>query len=171
MSLLPTREQAVSIGRSLARIACQLIIIGGGYVLSWLRYWPYLIALVVTWVLAFDLAHAATDPALIETRYCGTPKRNAQGSITRRADVLSAFRREHPCPATGKTTGACPGWEMNHVVPLACGGCDVVSNLDWMPDSIKTCADPHCRDRFERQVYAASQPIPGTSACKNTLVP
>lgn len=112
----------------------------------------------------------AADPALIESRYCGTPHRDKSGQIIRRADVLTSFRREHPCPATGAASGACPGWALNHVVPLACGGCDAVSNLDWMPDSIKSCADTHCRDRFERHVYAASQPIAGTPACKNEVV-
>jgi Dioxygenase len=34
----------------------------------------------------------------------------------------------HPCPATGLTRGPCPGCVKDHVVPLACGGPDAVSN-------------------------------------------
>lgn len=95
---------------------------------------------------------AAADP-LKETRYCGEPKRNAKGEIVRRADVLREFRKLYPCPATGQATGACPGWAINHTIPLASGGCDGISNLDWMPTAIKSCARPECRDRWERDVY------------------
>ncbi len=42
------------------------------------------------------------------------------------------FRRIHPCPITGKTTGACPGWEIDHVVPLCCRGKDAASNMRWL---------------------------------------
>jgi hypothetical protein len=35
--------------------------------------------------------------------------------------VTGAFQREHACPSTGETTG----------VPLAYGGPDAVSNLQW----------------------------------------
>lgn len=98
------------------------------------------------------IAIAAPDP-LKETRYCGEPKRNAKGEIVRRADVLREFKRLYPCPATGQTTGSCPKWAINHTIPLASGGCDGISNLDWMPTAIKSCARPECRDRWEREVY------------------
>jgi len=45
--------------------------------------------------------------------------------------VAREFQREHPCPATGRTIGACPGYRKDHVVPLACGGPDAVSNMQW----------------------------------------
>jgi hypothetical protein len=41
------------------------------------------------------------------------------------------FQRQHPCPSTGRTTGACPGFVKDHVIPLACGGPDSVANLQW----------------------------------------
>lgn len=116
-------------------------------------------------------AGAAPEPwQLQETRYCGTPQRAPDGSILRSVAVLRAFQRIHPCPETGKTTGACPGWALNHVIPLACGGCDSVANLDWMPDEIKSCREPWCRDRFERKIYDATDDIAGTAACKNSIV-
>lgn len=90
---------------------------------------------------------------LIEQRYCGAPARNADGSIRRRADVLAAFQRAHPCPSTGKTTGACPGWAKDHVIPMACGGCDAVSNLQWLPNAMKSAAGTLPKDRFERLIY------------------
>lgn len=105
-------------------------------------------------LLLAGLATAFAGP-LDETRYCTvTPSRDADGSISRRADVLRAFKKVHPCPATGKTTGACPGWNVDHVISLACGGCDSVSNLQWLPNEIKRCAGDKCKDRWERKVYA-----------------
>lgn len=113
------------------------------------------------------LAQTTLDP-LKELRYCGPPKRAANGDIIRRADVLSAFQKAHPCPVTGKTTGACSGWAKDHIVPLACGGCDAVSNLQWLPDGMKAAAAQNGalpKDRFERSVYAATPAIADTAAC------
>ena len=128
--------------------------------------WAAILALVLAPVLAL----AQPADRLAEIRYCGTPARAADGSIKRSSAVLAAFQRQHPCPATGSTKGACPGWQLNHVVPLACGGCDAVWNLDWMPVETKTCAQPWCRDRWERKAYAATPPIPGTPACVNAVI-
>lgn len=89
--------------------------------------------------------------ALEEQRYCGPPRRNAAGDIARRADVLAAFRKAHPCPATGLATGACSGWAIDHVIPLACGGCDAVANLQWLPNRLKSTSTG--KDRFERLIY------------------
>lgn len=90
---------------------------------------------------------------LQETRYCGAPVRLADGSIRRRADVLYAFRKAHPCPVTGQTDGACTGWSIDHVIPLACGGCDSVSNLQWLPNELKSVAGKFPKDRWERKIY------------------
>ena len=99
------------------------------------------------------LTFAAPDP-LAETRYCGEPKRTAAGHILRRADVLVEFRRLYACPATGQHTGACKGWAIDHVIPLAVGGCDAVRNLQWLPGALKSCPGTVCKDRWERKVYA-----------------
>lgn len=45
---------------------------------------------------------------------------------------VRAFRAENPCPATGRTRGACAGWEIDHVVPLCAGGADHPTNLQWL---------------------------------------
>jgi hypothetical protein len=113
---------------------------------------------------------AYADQALLETRYCGAPLRDSSGVITRRSDVLTAFKRIHPCPATTQSSGNCEGWQINHVIPLACGGCDAVSNLVWIPTDVKTCGTPHCTDRYERKISAATPPISGTAACVNVIV-
>jgi len=57
---------------------------------------------------------------------------------------VNANFSEHPCPSTGKTSGACPGYRKDHVKPLACGGPDAVSNLQW-----QTIRDAKAKDRWE----------------------
>ena len=47
-------------------------------------------------------------------------------------NVPLEFQKLYPCPSTGKTTGACPGWEKDHIVPLCRGGADTVQNLQWL---------------------------------------
>lgn len=96
--------------------------------------------------------HAATD-----IRMCGEPQRNLDGTIHRSVTVLHDYQKIHPCPSTGLTTGACPGWALDHVIPLACGGCDAIINLQWLKNSIKSCAGTECKDRWERKINC--QPI------------
>lgn len=90
--------------------------------------------------------------ALDETRYCGEPRRDTKGQPLRRADVLAEFRRLYARPATDQHTGQCKGWAIDHVIPLAVGGCDAVRNLQWLPTKLKSCAGS-CKDRWERDVY------------------
>lgn len=112
-------------------------------------FWSLIAGLAI--LMAFCTAHAG---ALNETRYCtAVPHRDADGSISRRADVLRSFRNRYPCPSTGQQRGACPGWAIDHVIPLACGGCDAVSNLQWLPVEIKRCRGELCKDRWERTIY------------------
>src|SRR6266700_1389468 len=63
--------------------------------------------------------------------------------------VAREFQRQHPCPSTGQTTGPCPGYRKDHVVPLACGGPDAASNLQW-----QTIAEAKAKDAWERKAGA-----------------
>jgi hypothetical protein len=65
----------------------------------------------------------------------------------RSRSVAREFQREHPCPSTGGTTGACPGYWKDHIVPLACGGPDAVSNMQW-----QTVHDARAKDQWERRI-------------------
>ena len=64
----------------------------------------------------------------------------------RSREVTREFQREHPCPSTGRTSGACPGYRRDHIKALACGGPDAVSNLQW-----QTVAAAKAKDRWERR--------------------
>jgi hypothetical protein len=133
----------------------------------------FLFTVFLAFMACVCMAQTALDP-LKELRYCGPPKRDKTGNIIRRADVLSAFQKAHPCPVNGNKTGACPGWAKDHVVPLACGGCDAVSNLQWLPDGMKAAASAAGvlpKDRFERSVYASTTPIADTAACTFKVIP
>lgn len=101
-----------------------------------------------------------SQAAAVDTRYCeGQPQRYADGTIKRSAKVLREFKLDHPCPVTGLSTGPCENWEIDHVIPLSVGGCDVEYNLQWLPVEIKRCAGEFCKDRWERKVYDRNQKI------------
>lgn len=54
------------------------------------------------------------------------------------------FQRQHPCPTSGKPRGACPGFIIDHVLPLCAGGADAPSNMQW-----QTSADARMKDQRE----------------------
>jgi hypothetical protein len=58
----------------------------------------------------------------------------------------AAFVRSHPCPDTGKTHGRCPGYVVDHIVPLCGGGADRPSNMQW-----QTVAEGKAKDKEERR--------------------
>lgn len=58
--------------------------------------------------------------------------RDDYGRIKRSRATIHEFRQGHPCPATGKSLGRCPGYEIDHIIPLKLGGCDLVDNMQWL---------------------------------------
>lgn len=88
-----------------------------------------------------------------ETRCCVEIERDANGVIKRSWKVKHEFRKHWPCPTGASIYEACTGWQIDHVIPLACGGKDEVSNMQWLPVEIKTCSGELCKDRFERKIY------------------
>lgn len=68
----------------------------------------------------------------------------------RSSSVRAEFQREHPCPATGARRGSCPGYVIDHVLPLCAGGPDSIGNLQW-----QTITDARAKDAVERRMCAA----------------
>src|SRR5947209_2474775 len=69
---------------------------------------------------------------------------NPAAKATRSSFARRQFQREHPCPATGKATGACPGYVVDHIVPLKRGGADSPENMQW-----QTVPEAKTKDRIE----------------------
>lgn len=58
-------------------------------------------------------------------------QRDSHGKIKRSKAARTAFLHQQPCPSTGKTSGRCPGYVVDHVMALECGGADDPSNMQW----------------------------------------
>jgi hypothetical protein len=69
---------------------------------------------------------------------------DAEAKVTRSSSVVIAFKYANPCPSTGMRHGSCPGYIVDHIMPLACGGADAVSNMQWM-----TVQAAKAKDRWE----------------------
>ena len=70
--------------------------------------------------------------------------------------MIAAFRKIHPCPSTGLYKGACKGWAIDHVIPLNNSGIDAVSNLQWLPNVLKSGRGIYPKDRWERVINSSS---------------
>jgi 5-methylcytosine-specific restriction endonuclease McrA len=79
------------------------------------------------------------------SKRCQTCTRDSRGRILRSYRAKHQFRSSHPCPATGKTTGRCPDFVIDHVIPLECGGRDAASNMAW-----QSRAEAKAKDKTEK---------------------
>ena len=71
-------------------------------------------------------------------------KRDSHGKIARSSHAQTEFRHSHPCPSTGRTSGACPGYVIDHMRPLKRGGADSPYNMQW-----QTTAAARAKDKYE----------------------
>jgi hypothetical protein len=56
------------------------------------------------------------------------------------------FKYMNPCPSNGNNHGACPGYVIDHITALACGGNDAPSNMQW-----QTVKAGKAKDKWERK--------------------
>ena len=108
----------------------------------------------LTLVLFFSVAFGSSRNSRGERRDQGRPRstsyyyqandRTVDGYIRRSTSARTAFRRSNPCPATGLTTGRCPGYVIDHIVALKRGGPDEPSNMQW-----QTTVEAEEKDRWE----------------------
>lgn len=69
-----------------------------------------------------------------------------QDRESRSRAMRSAFQHLSPCPSTARSTGSCPGYIVDHVVPLCAQGPDLPSNMQW-----QTVAEAKQKDVGERK--------------------
>lgn len=81
-----------------------------------------------------------------DIRYCGEPERDRYGKIIRSAAVIAEFQRLYPLPSNYKRSD----YQINHALPMVCGGCDIIENMIWMHKLAKTCSADYCQDRHEQ---------------------
>jgi hypothetical protein len=67
-------------------------------------------------------------------------------TATRSQTAKNDFKVQHPCPANGNRKGPCPGYVIDHIKPLACGGSDDPDNMQW-----QTLAEGKAKDKWERK--------------------
>jgi len=67
----------------------------------------------------------------INTTHCCVA-RDKRGRIQRSQAVRHAFARLEACPSTGQNRLPCPGWRIDHIVPLKRCGPDTLPNLQWL---------------------------------------
>jgi hypothetical protein len=72
-------------------------------------------------------------------------KRDDKGHIVRDQNQRAIFKATHRCPSTGKSSGSCPGYKVDHICPLECCGKDNPGNMQWQSN-----ADAKAKDAWER---------------------
>ncbi len=77
---------------------------------------------------------------------------SAEAKSTRSQRAKFEFRKEHSCPANGRTKGKCPGYVVDHITPLCAGGADLPFNMQW-----QSRTDASAKDIEERRQCAASR--------------
>ncbi len=74
-----------------------------------------------------------------------THTKSAGTHTTKRSKAArDAFMKKNPCPANGHTSGACPGYVVDHIKPLKRGGADAPSNMQW-----QTIEEGKTKDKWE----------------------
>src|SRR5690242_4054321 len=71
---------------------------------------------------------------------------SADAKQHRSSSAKHEFQHLNPCPSTGGVRGSCPGYIIDHIVPLCAGGPDRPSNMQW-----QTVQEAKKKDRLERQ--------------------
>lgn len=92
-----------------------------------------------------DGSHSSSSyHAPTQSRKASAVPRDAKGRIQRSPQARHEFRKSHPCPSTGRISGRCPGFVIDHVQALKRGGADDPSNMQW-----QTKEAARAKDRVE----------------------
>ena len=89
-------------------------------------------------------AAKATRKDAARSDKCLSCPRERHGRIKRNPQAKSEFRKTHPCPSGGN--GGCKGYVIDHIRPLAEGGADDPSTMQW-----QTTSAAKAKDKTERK--------------------
>jgi len=122
--------------------------------------------MIALWLLAATLQVTELPPVMVLVRpgargeqTCPFPSKllpyrihdKKTGKLTRSSEALTEFKK-----CTGFPSGR-PGYVIDHIFPLACGGPDVPENLIWQKKE-----DGKAKDRWERvRPGCSGQPLEG----------
>src|SRR5262245_12496947 len=89
----------------------------------------------VTKLSTLPKASASNAPSSADRKVSPMPAaahpRYSRGRIVRSASTKPQFEATHRAPATEKISGDCPGYVIDPVTPLARGGADAPSTMQW----------------------------------------
>jgi len=110
------------------------------------RHWLRLLALVPAFamMLLVEPAFARSGGSHSYSPYSYSAPHDSHGKIKRSAKAKDEFKKANPCPSTGRSSGACPGYVIDHIKPLKRGGADAPSNMQW-----QTIEDARAKDKWE----------------------
>ena len=74
--------------------------------------------ILLTLVSALSIIPSATVEGHHSSRYAHDVPRDSHGRIVRSSHSKHEFEKSNPCPSTGRGSGACPGYVVDHIVPL-----------------------------------------------------
>jgi hypothetical protein len=101
------------------------------------------------------LAGCAPTPPTVTTTTRTSQRAAAATPTPRDPAQRQAYVATHPCPVTGLTTGACPGYVVDHLYPLCAGGADIPDNMGW-----QEARASYVKDRIERELCACKKEQP-----------
>lgn len=73
-------------------------------------------------------------------------------AMARDRGQVRAFKAHNACPSTDKFRGSCPGFVVDHIVPLCAGGFDGPKNMQW-----QSYADSRVKDGREIRFCACKR--------------
>ena len=92
------------------------------------------VLLAMLLVPSFALAkggHSSSQSTTHSSRATPGVARDSHGRIARSSQATSDFKKSQSCPSTGSSSGACPGYVIDHLQPLKRSGTDRPSNMQW----------------------------------------
>lgn len=82
------------------------------------------------------------------------PESVARDIAERSKKMRAEFVRQHPCPASGVSSGACPGYVVDHIIPLSLYGADHPDNMQWQTVEAAKRKDVLERESYQRRIKA-----------------